>query len=146
MAKSVFQIKSESEEGAKVVEAGDMQGEDETVSDLSNATTGQIPDIAFHPVSSYTVSKPWGEEVWFTDNLVNPHYALKKIRMNAGNRSSLQSHEEKLETNYVIQGEATVLYGKIAPDDLDAVIDISSLDKSVFKVGMGWSNKRREIE
>lgn len=47
------------------------------------------------------VIKPWGKE-----NLIelNDRYAFKEIVMNAGTRSSLQLHTQKLETIYVVSG------------------------------------------
>lgn len=49
-----------------------------------------------------TTEKPWGKEILVEKNEV---YALKDIYMNAGTRSSLQSHEMKLETIYVLSGK-----------------------------------------
>jgi quercetin dioxygenase-like cupin family protein len=49
------------------------------------------------------VSKPWGEELWISDASKVP-FALKKITFLAGNRSSLQVHKFKIETNYVLSG------------------------------------------
>ena len=60
-------------------------------------------------VSSYKIEKPWGHEIWLE---LNEHYAYKIIHMKAGNRSSLQSHEKKIETNFVIEGEAEVVLEK----------------------------------
>jgi quercetin dioxygenase-like cupin family protein len=50
-----------------------------------------------------TVSKPWGEELWISDATQVP-YALKRITFLAGNKSSLQVHKFKIETNYVLSG------------------------------------------
>jgi D-sedoheptulose 7-phosphate isomerase len=91
-------------------------------------------------VSAYEVAKPWGHEVWYTDNLDDPRYALKQIHMEAGHQSSLQSHERKAETNYVISGEATVLNGFPAPADRAAVIDIGQLPQAVYRPRSGWSS------
>ena len=54
-------------------------------------------------VSSYRVEKPWGYELWLE---LNEFYAYKLIHMKKGFKSSLQWHEKKVETNYVIEGEA----------------------------------------
>jgi mannose-6-phosphate isomerase-like protein (cupin superfamily) len=53
------------------------------------------------------VDKPWGFEKWiiWTKN----HHVLKQIHMTAGNKSSLQFHRKKLETNYLEDGEAEVI-------------------------------------
>lgn len=75
-------------------------------------------------VSHYRVDKPWGWEIWLD---LNEHYAYKMIHMKAGNQSSLQSHEFKLETNYVIEGEAEVL--------LECN---GNMQSHKFKSGSGW--------
>ena len=51
------------------------------------------------------VSKPWGKEVWLE---LNDKYCYKRIYINAGTRTSYQYHENKLETNYIIDGKAEV--------------------------------------
>ncbi len=52
-----------------------------------------------------TVHKPWGKEVWLE---LNDRDCYKRIYISAGHRTSLQYHERKLETNYIIAGEAEV--------------------------------------
>ena len=47
------------------------------------------------------INKPWGYEKIIVHN---SKYALKEIFMNKGTRSSLQSHNNKLETIYIIKG------------------------------------------
>ena len=51
------------------------------------------------------VSKPWGKEIWLE---LNDNYCYKRIYINAGTKTSYQYHEKKLETNYVIDGEAEI--------------------------------------
>jgi mannose-6-phosphate isomerase-like protein (cupin superfamily) len=51
------------------------------------------------------VRKPWGREEWLA---LNRAYAYKRIYIQAGQRTSLQYHERKIETNYIISGEAEV--------------------------------------
>ena len=50
-----------------------------------------------------TVIKPWGKEIWLE---LNDRYCYKRIYINKGHKTSLQYHEKKLETNYIIDGEA----------------------------------------
>ena len=76
-------------------------------------------------ISSYRVEKPWGYELWLE---LNEHYAYKLIHMNAGYKSSLQWHEKKVETNYVIEGEAEVL---LQNDD-------GTMESRIYKAGQGW--------
>jgi len=54
--------------------------------------------------------KPWGKEILV---VVNEKYALKDITINKDTRSSLQSHVQKLETIYVIEGK--ILLEKVIP-------------------------------
>jgi len=50
-----------------------------------------------------SVTKPWGNELWIADGIRTP-YALKRILFKEGFRSSLQVHQYKFETNYVLSG------------------------------------------
>jgi mannose-6-phosphate isomerase-like protein (cupin superfamily) len=77
-------------------------------------------------ISKYRVEKPWGYELWLE---INEFYTYKLIHMNKGSQCSLQSHEYKYETNYIIEGEATVLL-----ED-----ENGELQPQLFKVGDGWS-------
>jgi mannose-6-phosphate isomerase-like protein (cupin superfamily) len=136
---SVYRITNAGDDPAVLVEAGSIAGE--TVEGIApRPATGDCPDV-----SDYTVRKPWGSEVWYTHNLPGLPYALKRIRMTAGHQSSLQSHRHKLETNYVIDGEATVLTGADAPDDLTATIDLASLTTTVHRPRSGWTNPPGEL-
>lgn len=57
------------------------------------------------------IPKPWGSEVWFahTDG-----YAGKILRVRAGCRLSIQYHEQKDETSYVLSGRVIVSQGDSA--------------------------------
>ena len=77
-------------------------------------------------LSSYTVDKPWGEEKWLE---LNKYYAYKLIAMKKGCKSSLQLHEFKYESNFVIQGEAEVLLEN----------ENGELVSKIFKAGEGWT-------
>ena len=57
------------------------------------------------------VKKHWGHELWIADGQGTP-YALKRILFKAGNRTSLQVHEHKFETNYVFSGTGTLYRSK----------------------------------
>jgi len=50
-----------------------------------------------------TVKKHWGQELWIADGTITP-YAVKKIVFLAGHRTSLQVHQYKIETSYVLSG------------------------------------------
>lgn len=137
----VHRIANPGNEPAILIEAGSVLGEttEVTGSELG-AVACSCPDV-----SDYTVNKPWGSEVWYTRNLPGVPYALKRIRMTAGHQSSLQSHQHKLETNYVIEGAATVLSGATAPEDLNATIDLDSLTTTVHRPRSGWTNPPGEL-
>ena len=57
------------------------------------------------------VKKHWGEELWIADGVTTP-YALKRILFLAGNRTSLQVHKHKTETNYVLSGTGKLYISK----------------------------------
>ncbi len=57
---------------------------------------------SFRLASPTLTLKPWGQEELIT---CNTHFAVKDIRMVAGTRTSLQSHQRKIETIYLISGE-----------------------------------------
>ena len=77
-------------------------------------------------VSTYRVEKPWGYELWLE---LNEFYAFKLIHMEKGNRCSLQSHDYKIEVNYVIEGEAEVLLEN----------NKGEMESKIYKVGSGWT-------
>jgi mannose-6-phosphate isomerase len=54
------------------------------------------------------IPKPWGSELWFART---DRYAGKILRVRAGCRLSIQYHEEKDETSYVLSGRVIVSQG-----------------------------------
>jgi len=52
------------------------------------------------------IKKPWGSETILE---CNGKYVLKKIEMKEGHRCSLQYHEKKKETVYVLEGTIIVI-------------------------------------
>jgi mannose-1-phosphate guanylyltransferase len=61
--------------------------------------------------SSKKVIKHWGHEIWIADGVRTP-YALKRILFKSGNRTSLQVHQYKFETNYVLSGTGLLYISK----------------------------------
>jgi len=51
------------------------------------------------------VKKPWGHEKWIASGSPDFQYALKEIVLLSGNKSSLQFHKYKEETNYIQTGK-----------------------------------------
>jgi mannose-6-phosphate isomerase-like protein (cupin superfamily) len=137
---STYRIANPGDGPAAVVEGGSALGETRESDGPEPAAGDPCPSAA-----DYTVGKPWGHEVWYTQNLPGLPYALKQIHMTAGHQSSLQSHEHKRETNYVVEGEATVLDGLAAPRDLGATVDVARLRTSVHGPRSGWTSQRREL-
>jgi mannose-6-phosphate isomerase len=64
------------------------------------------------------VLKPWGKEIWFSDQ---PAFVGKILFINKGHRYSLQYHEKKVETQYLIKGICKFLIGP-DEDNLEEVI------------------------
>jgi mannose-6-phosphate isomerase-like protein (cupin superfamily) len=72
--------------------------------------------------------KPWGYELLIA---LNEHYALKEIGLNEGQRTSLQSHDRKTESIYLLEGRAgleledergTITQSEVAPGDSYTVV------------------------
>jgi mannose-6-phosphate isomerase-like protein (cupin superfamily) len=54
------------------------------------------------------IEKPWGQEEILE---TNPNYTVKRLTMNVGCKCSLQYHEKKKETIYVLYGVLTLYLG-----------------------------------
>ena len=68
-----------------------------------------------------TIKKPWGYERWIEDGTRTP-YAVKNILFLAGNRTSLQVHKYKCETNCIIKGTGK-LYRSKTEFDIDSFLE-----------------------
>lgn len=55
------------------------------------------------------ILKPWGKEIWFAEQ---KEYAGKILFIKKGHRYSLQYHEKKKETQFVLSGKVKFLLGK----------------------------------
>lgn len=64
------------------------------------------------------IPKPWGHEIWFANQ---PEYCGKILHINKGHRYSLQFHEKKAETQYLLNGKVKFLLGP-SEDQLEEVI------------------------
>jgi mannose-6-phosphate isomerase len=67
------------------------------------------------------VKKPWGHEFWIEYGIRTP-YAVKRILFLAGNRTSLQVHKYKCETNVIISGTGK-LYRSKTEFDIDSFLE-----------------------
>lgn len=75
------------------------------------------------------VTKHWGYELWIADGSDTP-YASKRILFKAGNRTSLQVHEHKIETNYVLSGTG-VLHRSLEPLDIAKFLEQGMTERQV---------------
>ena len=66
------------------------------------------------------VEKPWGYEIVFAEN---ERYAGKILHVDAGHALSLQYHERKDETLYVLKGEVTLLVDANADADRNGTLE-----------------------
>ena len=57
------------------------------------------------------VVKPWGREIWYADHSA---YAGKVLEVRAGKRLSLQYHERKTETLYLLSGRVKLVFAPLA--------------------------------
>lgn len=64
------------------------------------------------------VLKPWGKEIWFANQ---PEYVGKILHIKKGHRYSLQYHERKKETQYLLKGKVKFYLGESA-DALSEII------------------------
>lgn len=79
-----------------------------------------------------TVEKPWGEEIWFAET---DRYAGKLLRIDAGQRLSIQFHERKDETSYLLSGRLLVFQGPSA----------DALDSREVDAGAAWRNEPGQV-
>lgn len=74
------------------------------------------------------VEKPWGHEIWFAHT---DRYAGKLLYVSAGHRLSVQYHEAKDESSYLLSGRLLLSTG----DDPDR-LDVAEIDS-----GTAWRNE-----
>lgn len=79
-----------------------------------------------------TVKKPWGYEIWYawTDQ-----YVGKIIHVDKGHKLSLQYHDFKDETSYLLKGRMNLTKGA----------DVDHLTVTVIEAGHAWRNRPGEI-
>lgn len=77
------------------------------------------------------IIKPWGKEIIYTPENLN--YTFKQIKIDDGQRLSLQSHTEKVETFVLIEGEANLVIGP----DVDHLETIPMELKKGYSIPVG---------
>lgn len=76
------------------------------------------------------VEKPWGHEIWLTGD-PSKVFAFKRILLKAGNKTSLQFHRFKRETNFILSGVAALHYN---PDPAVAADDFRASDVATVRL------------
>jgi len=78
------------------------------------------------------VDKPWGHELWFA---LTDHYCGKILSVSAGHRLSLQYHERKDESSYILSGRVILTRGP----------SVEELSDTEVGQGFVWRNEPGEI-
>jgi mannose-6-phosphate isomerase-like protein (cupin superfamily) len=78
------------------------------------------------------VPKPWGREIWYADQSA---YAGKVLEITAGKRLSLQYHERKTETLYLLSGRVTVTYRPLGATETPSANSVSSEHEYLWEPG-----------
>jgi mannose-6-phosphate isomerase len=74
--------------------------------------------VSEHIFDPRTVRKPWGSELIWADT---EHYAGKILFVEAGESLSLQYHEVKDESWYVLEGRARLELGRVGEGSVEEV-------------------------
>lgn len=74
------------------------------------------------------VEKPWGHELWFAHT---DRYAGKLLHVGGGHRLSVQYHERKDETSYLLSGRLLLSQGE----------DVDGLKEVEIGAGAVWRNE-----
>jgi mannose-6-phosphate isomerase-like protein (cupin superfamily) len=78
------------------------------------------------------VEKPWGREVWYADQSA---YAGKVLEVKQGRRLSLQYHERKTETLYLLSGKVLLTFRPIASGETPSASLVTAADQRVWLPG-----------
>lgn len=78
------------------------------------------------------VPKPWGYELWFAHT---DRYAGKILHVEAGHRLSVQYHEHKDETSYLLSGRMILSQGP----------DAGQLEPREIQPGTAWRNAAKLV-
>jgi mannose-6-phosphate isomerase len=79
-----------------------------------------------------TVQKPWGYEIWYAWTDI---YVGKIIHVNKGHKLSLQYHNEKDETSYLLTGKMLLTKGAT----------VETITVTEINQGHQWRNRPLEI-
>ncbi len=87
---------------------------------------------AFDVGAARRVEKPWGYEIWYA---LTEEYAGKILHVDQGHRLSLQFHERKDESCYLLTGRLLLIKGPTADE----------LTEDTLSPGQTWRNRPGEI-
>lgn len=79
------------------------------------------------------VTKPWGREIWFADQKM---YAGKILEVNKGKRLSLQYHERKTETLYLLSGKMRLIYRELKSGEKHESAPIDQTHEFIWEPGL----------
>lgn len=79
------------------------------------------------------VPKPWGREIWFADQTA---YAGKILEVTKGKRLSLQYHERKTETLYLVSGKVKLTYRELKSGEAHATAPINDTNEFIWEPGL----------
>lgn len=88
------------------------------------------------------VDKPWGREIWYADQKA---YAGKILEVKAGKRLSLQYHERKTETLFLLSGHVKLTFRPLAAGETHAVALVSPENVFEWKPGLAVHIPTRTI-
>jgi mannose-6-phosphate isomerase-like protein (cupin superfamily) len=88
------------------------------------------------------VEKPWGREIWYADQAA---YAGKVLEVKQGRRLSLQYHERKTETLYLLSGKVLLTFRPIATSETPAASLVTAADQRVWLPGQALHVPARTI-
>ncbi len=78
------------------------------------------------------VLKPWGREIWYAEQAA---YAGKVLEISAGKRLSLQYHERKTETLYLLSGRVIVTFRPLVAGETPAAATVSADHEYLWEAG-----------
>jgi mannose-6-phosphate isomerase len=78
------------------------------------------------------VLKPWGREIWYAEQAA---YAGKILEISAGKRLSLQYHERKTETLYLLSGRVIVTFRPLVAGETPAAATVSTEHEHTWEAG-----------
>ena len=88
--------------------------------------------MSFPLQSPKIVLKPWGREIWYADQAA---YAGKILEISAGKRLSLQYHERKTETLYLLSGRVIVTFRPLVAGETPGAATVSMEHEHTWEAG-----------